>query len=251
MRVGEDGGVAVGRAVEEQELASRPGSACPESSTSWVAVRRIQVIGLVQRTISSTAVLSSPGSAAQRSRWSGCSESASTPWEIALRVVSLPATRSRMKKLAISWSVSRSPSTSALTSAVVRSSAGWLRRSTAIRVISPDNSSPAVRNAATACSSLSMSSGSPPDRITLDSCSTIVRSSSGTPMRSQMTRSGMGAARSATTSIVPSPSSAVRRARATTSSATACTEPTSPSRIRGVKALPRCGGSWRAGGRPC
>ena len=56
VRVGEDGGVAVGRGVEEQELVARRGSGCPSSSPSWVAVRRIQVTGLAQRTISSTAV---------------------------------------------------------------------------------------------------------------------------------------------------------------------------------------------------
>ena len=46
------------------------------------------------------------------------------PWLIALRVVSLPAADSRMKNEAISADVSRSPSTSACTRFVVRSSAG-------------------------------------------------------------------------------------------------------------------------------
>ena len=50
---------------------------------------------------------------------------------MALRVVSLPAAASRMKNEAISAEVSRSPSTSAATSAVVRSSPGLIRRSSA------------------------------------------------------------------------------------------------------------------------
>ncbi len=45
--------------------------------------------------------------------------SASTPWLMALRVVSLPATTSRMKNEATSAEVSRSPSTSAWTRLVV------------------------------------------------------------------------------------------------------------------------------------
>ena len=52
----------------------------------------------------------------------------------------------------------------------------------------------------------------------LDCARTSGRSSSGTPIMSQMTRSGMGAAMSATTSRVPSPASAFRRACASTSS---------------------------------
>jgi len=50
---------------------------------------------------------------------------------MALRVVSLPAAASRMKNEAISAEVSHSPSTSAATSAVVRSSPGLIRRSSA------------------------------------------------------------------------------------------------------------------------
>ena len=70
-----------------------------------------------------------------------------------------------------------------------------------------------------------------------DCASTIARSSSGTPIMSQMTRSGIGAAMSATTSMVPSPSSAFRRAAASTSSTIRCTESTSCSSIRGRERL--------------
>ena len=73
--------------------------------------------------------------------------------------------------------------------------------------------------------------------MTLDAESTSARSSAGTPIMSQMTRSGMGAAMSATTSRVPSPSSAVRRAATSTSSTIPRTEPTMRSSIRGVNVL--------------
>ena len=53
---------------------------------------------------------------------------------MALRVVSLPAAASRMKNDAISEELRRSPSTSAATRAVVRSSRGLARRSSAIAV---------------------------------------------------------------------------------------------------------------------
>ncbi len=50
------------------------------------------------------------------------------PWAMALRVVSLPATDSSRKKRLKSMSDSDSPSTSALSSAVMMSSRGSLRR---------------------------------------------------------------------------------------------------------------------------
>ncbi len=52
---------------------------------------------------------------------------------------------------------------------------------------------------------------------------------------SQMTRSGMGAAMSATTSIAPSFACAVTRARASTSATIVRTESSVRSSIRGVK----------------
>ena len=54
------------------------------------------VTGVAQRTISSTAVRGR--SALNSSHWSGWSRKASIPCEIALRVVSLPATASRITK---------------------------------------------------------------------------------------------------------------------------------------------------------
>jgi hypothetical protein len=68
----------------------------------------------------------------------------------------------------------------------------------------------------------------------LELASTPGRSSSGTPIMSQMTRSGIGAAMSATTSMPPSPASAFARARDRTSSTTARTESSVRSSIRGV-----------------
>ena len=50
------------------------------------------------------------------------------PWEIALRVVSLPATASSRKKRLKSISESESPSTSASSSVVTMSSRGSARR---------------------------------------------------------------------------------------------------------------------------
>ena len=73
----------------------------------------MKITGEAQRTISSTAVGVTPSrSASQTARCSGCSVSRCRPQLMALRVVSLPATTSRMKKLASSSGVSRSPSIS-------------------------------------------------------------------------------------------------------------------------------------------
>jgi hypothetical protein len=63
------------------------------------------------------------------SRWSGYWVSARIPWLIALRVVSLPATASRMKNDPNSCEVRRSPSTSACIMIDDRSSVGFFRRS--------------------------------------------------------------------------------------------------------------------------
>jgi hypothetical protein len=77
----------------------------------------MKITGEAQRTISSTAVGVTPSrSSSQIRRWSGFSLSSCRPQLIALRVVSLPATTSRMKNEASSSGVSRSPSISALTS---------------------------------------------------------------------------------------------------------------------------------------
>ena len=50
--------------------------------------------------------------------------SSNIPWLMALRVVSLPATTSKMKKLPNYWLVIRCPSTSACIITEVRSSVG-------------------------------------------------------------------------------------------------------------------------------
>ena len=82
------------------------GSAAPRIAVSLVTVRRKYMTGVTQRSISSTAVPISDGSAISFCRCSGCSISASMPPEIRLRVVSLPATASRRKNASNSVSVS-------------------------------------------------------------------------------------------------------------------------------------------------
>ena len=64
------------------------------------------VTGLVNRSISSTALGSSDGSTRSSANWSGWSSSAKVPSAMRLRVVSLPATRSRNEKLSRSASLS-------------------------------------------------------------------------------------------------------------------------------------------------
>ena len=74
------------------------GSSARRARRRAVAVRWKRFTGVTQRSISSTAVGSRAGSACRRARSSGCSMRASRPPEIRFRVVSLPATRSSMKK---------------------------------------------------------------------------------------------------------------------------------------------------------
>ena len=121
----EDRLVPVGRVVEEQHLvarraAPRPTARCPRSRSG-----ASRSPGEAHRTISSTPVAATAaGSACHSARWSGCSVRASRPWVMALRVVSLPAVSSRMKKEASSPGVRASPSMLVVISAVVRSSVG-------------------------------------------------------------------------------------------------------------------------------
>ena len=172
----------------------------PAISVSAVAVRRKCTTGDAQRTISSVAVGMTPArSAARIARWSSLRVSCSSPWLIALRVVSLPAAESRMKKLAISIGSSRSPSTSACIIAETRSSVGFARRSSptawAIWVISM-----------TAPISVAMSgasSGSPAPRMTLVSSKMRSQESRGMPIISQMICNGSCAATSCTKSQLP------------------------------------------------
>ena len=94
--------------------------------------------------------------------------------EIAVLVVSLPATTSRMKNEASSAGVSCSPSMLAVASAETRSSAGsaWLR--SARPVTSSASSWPAVRIWVIASFRSSLTnSGSAPDRMMLVFFSTI------------------------------------------------------------------------------
>jgi hypothetical protein len=171
---------------------------------SWVAVRRIQVTGVAQRTISSTAV-GAPASKSdcQISRCSGLPVSATRPWLIALRVVSLPATASRMKNEPISWSDSRSPSTSACASAVTRSWRGCCRRSCASSDSRPDSAAPEPSSAVAMFAPSGTYSGSCAPRITFECRNTSSQRSCGMPIIAQMTSSGTRAATCATKSPGP------------------------------------------------
>ena len=87
------------------------------------------ITGEAIRTISSTAPeIRASKSASSRARCSGWSVSSTSACEMAVRVVSFPATTSRMKNDANSALVSCSPSMLAVTSAVIRSSAGLSSR---------------------------------------------------------------------------------------------------------------------------
>ena len=151
---------------------------------------------------------------------------------IAVRVVSLPAVTRRTKKLASSWWVSASPSTSELTSADTRSSTGFATRSAPSDSIIAVSVAPASRTAVTGCTPSGMYSESPPDRIVLEQRSTSGSSERGTPIISQMIRSGKGAATSVTKSNSP-----CRAAASTVSRATRSIESSMDWTRRGLKAL--------------
>ena len=158
-RVVEDVLVAVGRVVEEDDLL--PGlELLVAQAGEAVVVRRKWITGVAGRS--------------RRPPWGQALEVGGhfcalgrvlgqrlKPWLMALRVVSLPATVSRTKKEPSSASVRRSPSTSALASAEVRSSVGSRRRSPAISMTNWDSSLPAVRMAVTTSPSRPTYSGSP------------------------------------------------------------------------------------------
>ena len=124
-RVVEDVLVAVGRDVPEADLVAVldrlaaeldvPGGVAPE-----VHHRR----GPAQDLLDGARRCACRGRLPAGRHWSGCSRNAFMPWEMALRVVSLPATDSSRKNRLKSMSDSDSPSTSALSSAVMMSSAG-------------------------------------------------------------------------------------------------------------------------------
>ena len=111
----------------QNTIASSSGMSTPRIVTGFVVVRRNCITGDAHRRISSTALSRMSGLSMRSCFWSGCSSSASIPWLMALRVVSLPATDSSMKKTLKSMSVSRSPSTSACRRALAMSSPGCWR----------------------------------------------------------------------------------------------------------------------------
>ena len=118
---------------------------------------------------------------------------------MALRVVSLPAAASRMKKLAISAVFNRSPSTSACMRADTRSSCGFANRSSptawAIMTISSDAPMSVAKSG--------VNSGSPAPRMTLVSSKMRCHCSRGIPIISQMICSGSCAAIRSTKSHSP------------------------------------------------
>ena len=85
--------------------------------------------GVVQRSHSSTHVGMRVRSSTRRAICAGSLASAHSPPEIMLRVVSLPATRSWLKNISSSSSVSVSPSISTLASTEIRSVPSPPRRS--------------------------------------------------------------------------------------------------------------------------
>ncbi|CFE42621.1 Uncharacterised protein [Mycobacterium tuberculosis] len=84
--------------------------------------------GAVQRSISSMAPGSNDGSRCSRSHWSRLRSSCSVPPLKVCRVVSSPPIRISSVSMTSSSSLSRSPSTSELTSTLTRSSVGSARR---------------------------------------------------------------------------------------------------------------------------
>ena len=118
------------------------------------------------------------------------------PCVIALRVVSLPATTKRIKKLPNSWLVSRSPSTTACIITLVRSSVGFASRA------SP--SAWAYENMPMAASinfsKLPPKSGSPAPKIVFVHSNICRSSSAGMPIISQIICNGNRAAIASTKS---------------------------------------------------
>src|SRR4051812_42667350 len=215
----------------------------PASSVSTAAVRRKWCTGVAQRSISSAAVLRSASSspaARSFSISSGCSSSASRPWVIVWRVVSLPAVASRTKYTSNSCWVSGSNA-----SWVMMSSLGCLRRSAASRRPNSNISIAAgLENGRWrwASSSVTLYSGSwLPSRRSPMSMITR-RSSCGTPRISAKTCIGISDEISRTKSNSPLGSATSRTSRVTvrTWSSQTCT-------ARGVKRRlirPRSS-SWR------
>ncbi len=156
---------------------------------------------------------------------------------MAVRVVSLPATASRMKNGPSSWGASMSSPTSACTSADVRSSVGSARRASASSFISIVSWTPAW-NIAAPMSSVPAISGSPAPRITLVADSTVENSLRGIPIMSQITSSGNGWEIACTRSTSP-----FSHMSSMTSAQIRSTDSVSWARRRGVNeraTMPRC-----------
>ena len=124
------------------------------------------------------------------------------PTLVAVRVVSLPATASRMKNGPSSCGASTSSPTSACTRAEVRSSVGSARRFSASSAMSAVSSRPGGEQGA-ARSSAPVISGSPAPRMTFVARSTVPNSLRGMPIMSQMTSSGNGWLTASTRSTSP------------------------------------------------
>jgi hypothetical protein len=172
----------------------------PAISTSSAAVRIMFWIGLTQRSISSSAPGSRDGSARSARSWSGLRSSAWSPPLITWRVVSSPPIRIRSDSMNSESSSRRSPSISACTSTLMRSSpGGFARRSATTRRQYSRYSS-----AARACAAMRSGSLLPSARMrSSDQRSSRPWSSSATPSRSPITISGSRAATSNTNSHSP------------------------------------------------
>ena len=175
----------------------------PRSSKSSVAVRPKWMIGLIQRTTSSTADGSSDGSRCTLRSSSWCSMKASMPPLVPLRVVSLPAMTMIRQNVSTSMNGSGSPSTRASVKTVMRSSAG-------LRFFSSTSFVKYVKSSLIA--SIAVSSGVLPSRWYSGSPAPIVRlvqsksrsqSERGTPSIHAITAIGSGAATFCTKSHSP------------------------------------------------
>ena len=160
-------------------------------------------------------------------------------------VESLPAATSRKKPMTISCSSSFSPSTSACTSTLVRSSVGASRRAAmSVRQLSKIFG---TSDSTTASTPSGLRSGSPAPRVAFMSSAHMASSDSGMPMKLWMTRETAGWATSLTRSQVS------RSPRRSSTRTTMARISSSCSAMRlGVKpawnsALRR---SWRGGSMP-
>ena len=127
-------------------------------------------------------------------------------------MLSLPAAMSRKKPITISCSSSFSPSTSAWTSTLVRSSVGFSRRS-AISLLQRSKISGTSRSM-TVWTPSGLRSGSPAPSVVFISRAQISSSSGGMPMKLPITRETTGWATSLTRSQVSRPVEPVEHARA-------------------------------------